>query len=184
MVADANTHGCQVYKPLAEVTGQPPTLEFAGELTHVIVGDCAAQIEDEIRVDGCCAGLARRAYKVVIELLENVLRYSQGSCGGDKQLPYLRFWRESNHSVVIAVCNMIAQSEVPQFDAWLNHIHSLDELQLKKAIQHAMLTPSRAMRGGAGIGLLTVWQHSQSLEWQFASSANGLEQFTIVARIV
>lgn len=182
MVANANTHSCQVYGRIEDVIQRAPVFARKGQLDHKSVGDCARSIADMLREKGSCDGVVRRAYSVVVELLENVLRHGQFD-SADPNLPSVSLWRESEHSAVVVVSNLIPRDDVTALDEWLRHVKEMPRPKVKDAIRHAMLSPSRSLRGGAGIGLLSVRQLTQEIEWNFGFTETGADLFTIMVRV-
>lgn len=134
---------------------------YSGEVTPETVNAVISSFRSIIRDHDALNLLVRKkAYKIWVEAVENVLKHGAASegavkCGEFKALLV-------NQQLILTACNRVADEDVSALRERLERAQQLNRQELKEAYKAQLMGGGISERGGAGLGILDMAIKSKS----------------------
>ncbi|MBS0907428.1 hypothetical protein JK229_20140 [Pantoea dispersa] len=131
----------------------------------------------------------RRLFSSFVEIVQNILRYSQDSRTLSHAEQHFRFGTVTLHvegdNYVLESSNQVEQAACEQLRDWLDLLRTMSNDEIKQAYRVGLRTESPATSQGANIGLLTLARDvSEPLEYELRPlPASGYATFWLKATI-
>lgn len=135
------------------------------------------------------ASVRRRLFSSFVEIVQNILRYSQDSRAMIHADQDFRFGTVTLHmegdNYVLESSNQVDEAACEQLRHWLDVLRTMSNEEIKQAYRAGLRTESPATSRGANIGLLTLARDvSEPLEYELRPLASrGYATFWLKATI-
>ena len=156
----------------------PQNITAMGEVIKVFLENQRAPVK-----------VRRRLFSSFVEIVQNILRYSQDSRSASHAEQEFRFGTVTLHvegdNYVLESSNQVDEAACEQLRYWLDLLRTMTNEEIKQAYRVGLRTESPATSKGANIGLLTLARDvSEPLEYELRPlSANGYATFWLKATI-
>lgn len=172
------------------MNGQGVMFCFTGFLSEEVLGGIAIALKKKLEQDRVSIRDARSVFSVVVELSQNIIRYSAEHSAIDQtpaseELRYgvLAVGQEQNHYYV-SCGNLIANDDAKRLSESLNHIKGLDRQELKALYKTVLRQGPPEGSKGAGVGFIEIaLRASQGFEFDLQPSAGKMTFFALKAII-
>lgn len=138
----------------------PQNITAMGEVIKVFLENQQAPVK-----------VRRRLFSSFVEIVQNILRYSQDSRALSHEEQDFRFGtvclRIDGDNYVLESSNLVAQAACDQLRDWLDMLRTMSNEEIKQAYRVGLRSESPATSKGANIGLLTLARDvSEPLEYE------------------
>ncbi len=155
---------------------------YEGEFTQEITKGVLAMTERNLDKDSVEAGIKKKIYNVMVEVLQNICKH-QASSSDDAKTAVFMIGEDEEHFFVISG-NTIQQNKIAAIEEKLNLINSKDKDGLKLLFRDLRLSATISEAGGAGLGFVDIARKSESkLKFQFDLIKDDLYYFIFLSTI-
>jgi|WetSurSiteA1Bulk_404760.scaffolds.fasta_scaffold15728_2 hypothetical protein len=135
-------------------------LHFEGIIQYETIGELIHTFKQRIHAIGVQVGTYKRILLVMIEVLENIMKHSEGCPeksreGHQNPVPVFSIRKSDNQFVVIS-SNPIKGINIQAFKNQLDFLNTLDQQGLKEFYKRTITNGLFTNRGGAGLGLIEI----------------------------
>lgn len=169
---------------LSEGAHRPVAFAQRGDANHEAIWTCAERIVEVLLAKGVSQARAKRVRHVVVELLENVMHYGDTVRESACREYAVEVWLEEDGGVDVSCSNLVQKRDVLQLSKHLERVCGCTPLEANWAVREVLLEDVDFPSGAAGIGLLTVRQRSERMEWSFVLEGDQYERYTIALRVL
>lgn len=163
-----------VYQFHQEMLANKFTLVYEGEITHQITKAFTTLAENKMDSYSEDASVKKKVFHVMVECLQNLSKHAE-------DLKILRNNGYSGSGIFIIgkvgdededyhvlTGNVVKKTRVPELEAFLDKINSLDKEELKELYKKQMREGTLSVKGGAGLGLIDIARKTgEKLEYNF-----------------
>ncbi len=171
-------------EPQLEKSGRVRVFAREEEANHASVWDCALDVMELLIARGVRSSLARRVLRVVAELLDNVSHYRPCVRKRGRGQYRIEVWQTDRGAVDVEISNSVLERDVAELSKNLERIKGYTIGEARRMMQRALRGGINSSESGAGIGLLTVRQRVERLDWCFEPEEGGSTRFVIGLRIL
>ena len=171
-------------EPLLEKSGRVRVFARQEEANHASVWDCALDVMELLIARGVRVSLARRVLRVVAELLDNVSHYQPCVRKRGCERYRIKVWQTDRGAVDVEISNFVLERDVAELSKNLERVKGYTVGEAKRMMQKALRLGINPSVSGAGIGLLTVRQRVERLDWRFEPEEGGCARFVIGLRVL
>lgn len=171
-------------EPLLEKSGRVKVFARQEEANHASVWDCALDVMELLIARGVRVSLARRVLRVVAELLDNVSHYRPCVRKRGRGQYRIEVWQTDRGAVDVEISNSVLERDVAELSKKLERVKGYTVGEAKRVMQKALRLGVNQSVSGAGIGLLTVRQWVERLDWRFEPGEGGCAHFVIGLRVL
>lgn len=171
-------------EPLLEKSGRVKVFARQEAANHASVWDCALDVMELLIARGVRVSLARRVLRVVAELLDNVLHYQPCVRKKGCERYTIEVWQADRGAVDVEISNFVLERDVAELSKKLECVKGYTVGEAKRLMQKALRLGVNPSVSGAGIGLLTVRQWVERLDWRFEPGEGGCARFVIGLRVL
>ncbi|MGP8215182.1 MAG: SiaB family protein kinase [Bacteroidia bacterium] len=133
--------------------GKKIIVSFHGEMDQDRVSMLSYTAEHQLETQGARRNTIKRIFNILIELLQNVLLHSASPNHGK---PFY-FVLAENMDEYVAICaNVVSNEAAKKIQSTLDSIKKMSEKQLKNHYIDVLSNDQYSVKGGAGLGLITV----------------------------
>jgi hypothetical protein len=134
-------------------------IHFKGHLDYDIIGELIGSLKEKMRSRKVRFGLYKKILTLMIESLENIIRYRAnfGHRGIllDDYPPEFLIASQNDH-ILIETVNTIFNPDIEALDKRLLHLSSLDSEELKELYKETITNGKFSEKGGAGLGIIEM----------------------------
>lgn len=124
----------------------------------------------------------KKVLTVLIEILQNVSLHTARFKGNESQAFYMLSHSKDFYNIYSG--NLIFKDEVPGLKKRLDNLLSLTPAEVKKMYIETLCNEDFSMKGGAGLGFLTIVKKvDEKIRYSFTPHDGRLEYFTLQAKI-
>jgi hypothetical protein len=146
-------------------------LRFSGNIRYDTIGNLIHELKEKIFIMGLKTTLYKKILLVMIESLENMMKYTAHFSGSDnqKKLHHPSFSiQKINGKYLINCSNLIENKDIQPLENKLNFLNSLDNYGLKELYKSTITNGQFSHKGGAGLGLIEIAKvSSEKLQYVF-----------------
>ena len=146
-------------------------LEYRGHLTFSTIGRLLTILKKKMKANGIQLGIYKKILSVMIEVLENVYKYSDQYQHihfiSRHYIPYFKITRNET-SYYIYCSNPVKNEHVPYLERKLETVNSKNLEELKLLYRQTIANGKFSSKGGAGLGIIEMAKISNNpLEYKF-----------------
>ncbi len=134
-------------------------LSYSGPLKYDTIGQLINLLKEKVSVLGIKLVLYKKILLVMIESLENILKYNEhfekDVLIRQKHLPSFTLERHED-KYIIASGNAVLNEDIPELKEKLKLINSLNSEGLKKLYKSTITNGQFTHKGGAGLGFIEI----------------------------
>lgn len=179
-----------VYQFHQEMLANKFTLVYEGEITHQITKAFTTLAENKMDSYSEDASVKKKVFHVMVECLQNLSKHAE-------DLKILRNNGYSGSGIFIIgkvgdegedyhvlTGNVVKKTRVPELEAFLDKINSLDREELKELYKKQMREGTLSIKGGAGLGLIDIARKTgEKLEYNFIDIDENNAFYTLRTKI-
>lgn len=162
-------------------------LSHRGDFRHQTAGDFLAQAERHLNTGHEHAGVKRRAFKVIVEALQNVVKHGRGRNLGACRYPWNSatvLIGQDDERYYVMTANPVPKARGAHLSTKLNALNAADKAGLKEMYKATLLSAHRSGHHGAGLGLLDMARQSgEKLEFALNSIDSESDLFFLKVNI-
>jgi len=145
-------------------------LEYSGALNFETINSLLDNLKALQEFRELKRGIQKRLYSVFVECMENMYKYAASDPDATNyRKPFISLGKLGN-LFIISTGNIIANEETSGLRSRLEKINGQDHEGLKAAYAAIIEQDTASVKGGAGLGLITIALHSQTrINYSFTS---------------
>lgn len=144
---------------MPEEQGREILISYSGLLKYDTIGQLIHILKEKAFVLGLKLVLYKKVLLVMIESLENILKYNEhfetDSFINEEHLPFFAIEKYPDKYIILSG-NAILNDDVPELREKLSLITSLDGDGLKKLYKNTITNGQFTQKGGAGLGFIEI----------------------------
>ena len=134
-------------------------LHYKGQLEFDTIGDLIHQLKDRVRDHQVKYVVYKKILMVMIESLENIIRYREHFANNDFIL--LNYPPEftislSKNLFIIESANAIRNQDAGELESKLSQLKKLDKKEIKELYRSTITNGQFSEKGGAGLGIIEM----------------------------
>ncbi len=133
-------------------------LYYKGELSYDIIGDLIASLKDKMKGHFERFGLYKRLLTLMIESLENIVRYNNSITATNLLKKYppeiMICYQKGNY--IIETANIINNSDMPVLEEKINMLKNMNPDEIKELYKVTITDGKFSDKGGAGLGIIEM----------------------------
>lgn len=138
----------------------------------------AYQLENSLAELGEKKGVIKRIFSLIIEALQNIRLHGEHDSNGEQLTYYVFAKNEVDQEYVIITSNLIFNKNINRVKPKIDKINSLDRAGLKEYYMETLTDGERSVKGGAGLGFITVAMKSKNkIEYELFDFGNEMSFF-------
>ena len=146
-------------------------LKYTGHLTFSTVGRLLTMLKHKMRKDGLNLGAYKKILSIMIEVLENIYKYSDQYHNNkfivQNYIPEFSIIQNET-SYFIRSCNPIRNVHIQELKSKLDRVNSKNNEELKLFYREKICDGEFSDKGGAGLGLIEIAKISgKPLKYKF-----------------
>jgi hypothetical protein len=146
------------------------------------VNNLAYQLEEILKNNGEKKGIVKRIFSLIVEALQNIRLHGETD-DSSQQLSYYVFAKDGEEYIV-TTANIILNSNISRVQPKIDKINSLDRSGLKEYYLETLTDGMRSVKGGAGLGFITVAMKSKNkIDYKLLDLGNEKSCFEMTTRI-
>ncbi len=143
-------------------------LIWSGHISADIGREVLSLAETKLTEEDIESDLRRRVFRVLVEILENLAKYSPGSEPEEKFGMPVAIIRLKNNSFMVSTGNLILNAHVSELKEKLDTINSYDKAGLKELFRESLSGQNISSDSTGNMGLIDMARKSGSkLDYQF-----------------
>lgn len=161
-------------------------IEYSGAIRYDTIGELIHQFKHNIHLHGVQTGTYKKILLVMIESLENIMKYDEysGRPGdGPGFDPSFSIVKDKNQ-YTIASRNMVENDNIATLEDRLNHLNALNQQGIREFYKETITNGKFSHMGGAGLGLIEMAKISgKKIEFTFHPVNEKYTTFTLKIRV-
>ncbi|MFN2396634.1 MAG: SiaB family protein kinase [Bacteroidales bacterium] len=179
-----------VYQFHQDMLANKFTLVYEGEITHQITKAFTTLAENKMDSYSEDASVKKKVFHVMVECLQNLSKHAEdlkilrnnGYSGSG--IFIIGKVGEDDEDYHVLTGNVVKKTRVPELEAFLDKINSLDKDGLKELYKKQMREGTLSDKGGAGLGLIDIARKTgEKLEYNFIDIDNVNAFYTLRTKI-
>ena len=163
-----------VYQFHKDMLANKFTLVYEGEITHQITKAFTTLAENKMDSYSEDASVKKKVFHVMVECLQNLSKHAEdlkilrnnGYSGSGIFIIGKVGDEDENYHILTG--NVVKKTRVPELEAFLDKINSMDKDGLKELYKKQMREGTLSVKGGAGLGLIDIARKTgEKLEYNF-----------------
>ena len=147
-------------------------LYFKGKLDYDVIGELIHNLKLKMKTRAVRFGLYKRILTLMIELLENIIRYDENYLDNDFILqnypPEFQIYLEKGYYIVESA-NAILKKDADTLTSKIEDLNKLDKKGIKALYKETITNGKFSAKGGAGLGMIEMAKISdQRFEYSFS----------------
>ncbi len=147
-------------------------LQYKGQIDYDIIGDLIQELKDDMKSRNVRFGLYKKVLTLMIETLENVIRYRENLDHDDPVLldhPPSFIIYKNDTEYEIEVSNAIRNKDAAILRKRLEELNSMDRKAIKDLYKATITNGQFSEHGGAGLGMIEMAKLAdKKLDFSFA----------------
>ncbi len=161
-------------------------IEYTGHLTFSTVGRLLTMLKHKMRRNGLNLGAYKKILSIMIEVLENIYKYSDQYHDNQfivqNYIPWFKIVQNET-SYFIRSSNPIRNNHVPELKARLDLVNSKNVDELKLLYRERICDGKFSSKGGAGLGIIEIAKISgKPLKYSFVKINDIFSSFYLEVR--
>lgn len=141
-----------LYKLYQELIDDDISYVFLGKFNYTILNEVLVELRKEFEKDETDVKSSRKAYRVVVECLENIYRHTKDEHGAVSAVFVLK---RNSTGYTIHIGNRVTTAEKDNLIANIQNLASKSSSELKAMWRDTLKKPDNGF-GGAGVGLIEI----------------------------
>lgn len=134
--------------------GKKVITSYHGQMDQERISMLSYTAEHQLDNEGARRGTVKRIFNILIEMLQNILLHSASS---DKiGNPFYVVLAQNLDEYVIMTTNVVRKDIADKIKGSLEEIKKMNEKQLKNHYMEVLANDQYSIKGGAGLGLITI----------------------------
>lgn len=159
-------------------------LIWSGHISPEIGKEVISFTETRLSEDDIAANLRKRVFSILVEILENVSRYSPGKEPEEKYGMPLAILRLDGKVYSLTTGNLILNEKVTHLKEKLDDINQYDKVGLKEAFRKSLSGQSIESDSTGNMGLLDMARKSGSkLDYEFEKISDIYSYYTLTVKV-
>ena len=143
---------------------------FGAMGTEDEVNEIAYELEGLLLDRGVKKGVVKRVFSLIIEALQNIRLHGEVDVDGNQLAYYLFAYNPVVEEFVLSTADIIFDKNIIRVQPKIDKINSLDRAGLKEFYMETLTDGERSVKGGAGLGFITVAMKAKSkIDYQLIS---------------
>jgi hypothetical protein len=157
---------------------------WSGHISPDVGKEVLSFTETRLTADDIDSGLRRRVFSVLVEVLENVSKYSPGKNAEEQYGMPLAMIRIDGKLFTLSTGNIMLNSEVENLKSKIDDINKHDQPGLKELYRKSLSVQTEFSDSTGNMGLIDIARKSgQKLEYQFEKISDLYSYYTLTVRI-
>lgn len=158
-------------------------LIWSGHISPDIGKEVISFTETRLSEDDIASNLRKRVFSILVEILENVAKYSPGRQQEEQYGMPLAMLRLDGKVYLLTTGNLILNSRVDHLKGKLEDINKYDKMGLKEAFRKS-LSQAEGSESTGNMGLLDMARKSGSkLEYEFEKISDLYSYYTLTVKV-
>ena len=175
-----------VYEFYKSMKSHEITLVYEGEITHQITKAFTSLTESNMAKEDESGSVQRKVFHVMVECLQNISKHADDFGPEDYLFAgrgiFMVSKRETEYTVTTG--NAIDNQRVEETRIMLDHINSLDKLELNELYKKQMKEGRLSEKGGAGLGFIDIVRKTgRKLDYHFLPITEQTSFFLLTSTI-
>jgi len=175
-----------VYEFYKSMKSHEITLVYEGEITHQITKAFTSLTESNMAKEDESGSVQRKVFHVMVECLQNISKHADDFGAEDYLFAgrgiFMVSKRETEYTVTTG--NAIDNQRVEETRIMLDHINSLDKLELNELYKKQMKEGRLSEKGGAGLGFIDIVRKTgRKLDYHFLPITEQTSFFLLTSTI-
>ncbi len=158
-------------------------LYFKGQLDYDVIGDLIHNLKLKMKARTVRFGLYKKILTLMIELLENIIRYDENYMDNEFILqnypPEFQIFFE-NEFYIIESANAILKKDADILTARIEDLNKLDKKGIKTLYKETITNGIFSAKGGAGLGMIEMAKIADSeFEYSFSEVDSNYAYFLL-----
>ncbi len=159
-------------------------LIWSGHITPEVGKEVISFTETRLSEDDVASNLRKRVFSILVEILENVAKYSPGREPEEKFGMPLAILRLDGKVYSLTTGNLVLNSNVSLLKEKLDDINKYDKVGLKEAFRKSLSDQSVGSGSTGNMGLLDMARKSGSkLEYEFEEINDTYSYYTLTVKV-
>lgn len=143
-------------------------LIWSGHITPEVGKEVISFTETKLSEDEIQSSVRRKVFSILVEILENVAKYSPGKDAEEKFGMPVTMVRYENKTYILTTGNLVLNEKVPQLKEKLDIVNSYDRTGLKELYLKSLTGQSEASESTGNMGLIDMARKSgNKLDYEF-----------------
>jgi hypothetical protein len=134
-------------------------LYFKGHLDYDVIGDLIHNLKLKMKSRAVRFGLYKKILTLMIEILENIIRYDENYMDNDFILqnypPEFQIFLENGY-YIIESSNAILKKDADNLTSKIKNLNRLDKKDIKTLYKETITNGKFSSKGGAGLGMIEM----------------------------
>ena len=134
-------------------------LHYKGPLTYDTIGELITSLRENMKLRGTRFGLFKKLLTLMIESLENIVRYYSDSMVSTyilEEYPPEILISMNSTLYTLETVNLIYHSDIPALKAKLTQLNNFDQEAIKELYKATITNGKFSEKGGAGLGIIEM----------------------------
>ncbi len=159
-------------------------LIWSGHLTHEVGKEVISFTEAQLNTDDVKSNLRKRVFSILVEILENVAKYSPGVEPEDKFGMPIAMIRMKGKTYYLTTGNLIPNSEVADLKDKIDTVNKYDKQGLKEFYKRSLSDQTSGVNSTGNMGLIDMARKSgKKLEYEFEKVNDLYSYFILTVKV-
>jgi hypothetical protein len=146
-------------------------IDYNGRIHYETIGELIHQFKNHVHILGVHIGTYKKVLLVMIETLENIMKYGEYPAHGAKDnhvfTPLFAVTKEGGRYFVSSV-NALERKNIADLEGKLLYLNTLSQQGIKEYYKETITNGQFSKKGGAGLGLIEMAKISgNKIDYQF-----------------
>jgi len=161
---------------------------YSGYMTEQILTGIAQALKSKLAIDETDKQVARGVFSLLIEQVQNVIRYSAEFEPPDDEKSVLRYGiliiGNMDDTFYVTCGNMVRNEDVPRLNRNLTEVKKMDREELKLKYKELLRSDAPEGSKGAGVGFIDIARRARNgFTFDFHPVDDSLSYFSLVAYV-
>ncbi len=161
---------------------------YSGFMTEKILTGIALALKSKLAIDETDKKVARSLFSILVEQVQNVIRYSAEYEPPEDETSELRYGvliiGKKDNDFYVTCGNMVVNEDMQQLSDNLAEVQRMDKAELKARYKETLKGDTPDGSKGAGVGFLDIARRARNgFEFDFFQINDDFSYFSIVAYI-
>jgi hypothetical protein len=158
-------------------------LYHKGKLDYDVIGELIHELKHNMKVRNVRFGLYKKLLTLMIEMLENVIRYRENFIGNldviNEYPPEFQIVYKAHHYIIEA-SNAIRKEDVIRLENKIVELNNMDKKEIKDLYKSTITNGQFSEKGGAGLGMIEMAKLvDRKIEFEFKEIDNTFSFFLL-----
>jgi hypothetical protein len=159
-------------------------LIWSGHLTHEVGKEVISFTETQLNVNDVKSNLRKRVFSILVEIIENVAKYSPGAEPEEKFGMPIAMIRIEGKTYLLTTGNLIPNSEVAGLKEKLDTVNKYDKKGLKDLYMKSLSDQTQGENSTGNLGLIDMARKSgHKLQYEFEKMNDLYSYFILTIKV-